>query len=75
MEKNAKKNEEKNIDREDLRKLIDIAAGRVPADLVIKNCRGGKVSGRKTAGTLYHDRCDRSVNRNKIFLGAYTKCI
>ena len=25
--------------KEELRKLIDVAAGRVPADLVIKNCK------------------------------------
>lgn len=39
MDQDMEKNAEKNIDKEKLRKLIDIAAGRVPADLVIKNCK------------------------------------
>ncbi len=28
-----------NMDKQELKKLIDTAAGRIPADLVIKNCK------------------------------------
>ena len=27
------------MDKQELKKLIDTAAGRIPADLVIKNCK------------------------------------
>ena len=27
------------MERKDLKKLIDISAGRIPADVVIKNCK------------------------------------
>lgn len=55
--------------------VITISHTAYSKAILQRSFRGGKVSGRKTAGTLYHDRCDRSVNRNKTFLGAYTKCI
>ena len=40
MQKTAKQIEkEENMDKQELKKLIDTAAGRIPADLVIKNCK------------------------------------
>ena len=48
-------------------KLLRSAIRPIQKPFCKRSFRGGKVSGRKTAGTLYHDRCDRSVNRNKTF--------
>lgn len=54
MEKNVEKNIDKeNLDKENLKKLIDTASGRIPADLVIKNCKVVNVfSGKITEGDI-----------------------
>ena len=61
------------MDKQELKKLIDTAAGRIPADLVIKNCKvvnvfSGEiisgdiaVSGSKIAGIGEYEGRERCV--------------
>ena len=44
--------------KEELKKLIDTAAGRIPADLVIKNCKVVNVfSGKSVEGDIAVSGC------------------